>query len=93
MRARFDTLDDQQAAFQTAGLVVLELDEQIAFAAGQAFGRYRRSQADRAAILADFMIGGHAQVSGLALLTRDPRFYRRYFPSVPLITPLKDDHD
>ena len=27
------------------------------------------------------------------ILTRDARFYRAYFPDVPLITPSKDDND
>jgi hypothetical protein len=30
-------------------------------------------------------------VSNATILTRDPRFYRIYFPSVPLITPDKAD--
>jgi predicted nucleic acid-binding protein len=42
-------------------------------------------------VLADFFIGGHAQVAEATILTRDPRFYRTYFPSVPLITPDKAD--
>jgi hypothetical protein len=35
----------------------------------------------------DFYIGAHAAIQGLALLTRDPRRYRAYFPSVRLIAP------
>ena len=41
----------------------------------------------------DILIGGHAQHLGSAVLTRDPRFYRTYFATVPLITPPKDDND
>jgi predicted nucleic acid-binding protein len=33
----------------------------------------------------DFLIGAHAAVAGLTLLTRDARRYRRYFPKVRLI--------
>jgi len=64
-----------------------------AFLAGRAFEVHRRRKQPGAAksILADFFIGGHAQASGATILTRDPRFYRSYFPGVPLITPSKDE--
>jgi predicted nucleic acid-binding protein len=64
-----------------------------AFTAGMAFKAYRanRSQSDRKTILPDFLIGGHAQTLGATILTRDPRFYRAYFPTVPLIAPSKDE--
>ena len=70
-----------------------ELDRTAAFIAGSAFQHYRRRRPATAskAIVADFLIGGHAQALGATILTRDPRFYRTYFPGVPLITPLKDD--
>lgn len=69
------------------------LDAQAAYNAGQAFRSYRRTRpADTPkAIVADFLIGGQAQALGATILTRDPRFYRSYFPGVPLITPSKDD--
>jgi predicted nucleic acid-binding protein len=41
----------------------------------------------RTTLLADFFIGAHAEAAGLPILTRDPRRYRTYFPSVALITP------
>jgi hypothetical protein len=74
---------------------VLELSNEAAFAAGKAFDIYRakRRAGDDAkgGVLPDFFIGGHARVLGASILTRDPRFYRAYFPEVPLITPSKDE--
>ena len=61
--------------------------EGAAFEAGRAFLAYRSRRKEARQVLPDFFIGGHAQVLGASVLTRDPRFYRTYFPKVPLITP------
>lgn len=58
-----------------------------AFAAGAAFRKYRRSGGGRDRVLPDFLIGAHAVVRGYSILTRDPKGYRSYFPTVELITP------
>jgi len=58
------------------------------FLAGKAFVKYRDAGGTRAGVLADLFIGAHAQVDQLPLLTRDTRRYRRYFPTVNLISPL-----
>lgn len=57
------------------------------YAAGLAHRRYRRAGGERDRVLPDFLIGAHAAVTGRAILTRDPRRYRSYFPEVRLITP------
>lgn len=73
------------------GATVVDLDNEAAYVAGTAFSVYRRRRRagtdDARSIIADFLIGGQAQVLGATLITRDPRFYRTYFPTVPLITP------
>jgi predicted nucleic acid-binding protein len=58
-----------------------------AFLAGKAFLEYRRRGGARLSPLPDFFIGAHAAVAGLRLLTRDPRRFRAYFPTVELIAP------
>lgn len=58
-----------------------------AFLAGKAFMQYRDRGGSRRTPLPDFYIGAHAAVRGYRLLTRDPRHYRGYFPSLSLIAP------
>jgi predicted nucleic acid-binding protein len=57
------------------------------FLAGKTFHRYRASGGIRTGVLPDFYIGAHAEVAGMAILTRDPGRFRTYFPAVELITP------
>jgi hypothetical protein len=64
-----------------------DLPWDAAFRAGQAFAEYRRRGGVRTSPLPDFYIGAHAEVDGLALLTRDASRYRTYFPDVELIAP------
>ena len=86
---RFGSLDDFLAAMATLLVRVEALTPDAAFLAGITFQRYRAATGDGRprSILADFLIGGDAQYRGAAILTRDQRFYRRYFTNVPLITP------
>lgn len=65
----------------------LEIPQAALFRASQAFLEYRQSKGTRDSLLPDFLIGAHAEISAFSIVTRDPRRYRRYFPSVPLITP------
>lgn len=64
-----------------------EIPDEASFLAGKAYLRYKRAGGPRTSTLPDFFIGAHAAVTGLQLLTRDPKRYRRYFPSVSLISP------
>jgi predicted nucleic acid-binding protein len=64
-----------------------ELPWAAAFLAGQAYVKYRRRGGARRSPLPDFYVGAHAALAGLALLTRDARRYRAYFPTVRVIAP------
>jgi predicted nucleic acid-binding protein len=83
----FATVEELEQLLPSGEFERLELPYEAAFLAGKAFLSYRRRGGRRSAPLADFYIGAHAAVGGLRLLTRDPRRYRTYFPTVELIAP------
>lgn len=87
LSVRYETIDGVEAFNHTAGLELAPIPREALFLAGKAFARYRRAGGTRTGVLPDFFIGAHAAASGLALLTRDARRYRTYFPSVRLILP------
>ncbi len=69
------------------GLTYQEIPRQGLFRAAKAFGRYRARRGTKASPLPDFFIGGHAEASGIPLLTRDTKRMSTYFPGVRLICP------
>lgn len=85
--ARFARIEDLEDALPPGFYQRLALPWEAAFLAGQCFVKYRRRGGSRRSPMPDFYIGAHAAIGGLALLTRDPRRYRAYFPSVRLIAP------
>ena len=80
-------IEDVEAALPESFFTRLQVPEAAAFLAGQVFKLYRRRGGKRTGVLPDFFIGAHAAVAGMALLTRDPRRYRQYFPKLKLIAP------
>jgi predicted nucleic acid-binding protein len=87
LSARFASESLLREAIETIDLVVERLPQQSLFPAGQAFGRHRAAGGPRTSLIADFLIGAHAAVAGIPILTRDARRYRTYFPDVELIAP------
>lgn len=69
------------------GVEYEEIPRAALFLAARAHQSYRRQGGRRLGVLSDFFIGAHAAVLGAPLLTRDARRFRRYFPSVLLVTP------
>jgi len=82
--ARIEELDD---ALPPDAFTRLELPWEAGFLAGKALVRYRRAQGSRTSPLPDFYIGAHAAVDGMALLTRDAKRYRTYYPTLELVCP------
>ncbi len=85
--AFYRNVEDLDEALPPSFVRRLELPYSAGFLAGHAYLKYRRRGGVRRSPLPDFYIGAHAAVSGLALLTRDPKRYRTYFPTVRLIAP------
>ena len=56
------------------------------FLAGQTFQEYRRCGGTKSRMLADFLIGAHAVVANLGLVSRD-RGYQQYFNNLTIIDP------
>lgn len=83
----FATIERLERTLQGVGLKRLSLPWAAAWRVSEAFLAYRRRGGPRATPLPDFFIGAHAEVSGLTLLTRDPRRVRTYFEDVALIAP------
>jgi hypothetical protein len=84
---RFARIEELDEALPEAVFHRLPLPWAAAFLAGKCFLAYRRRGGAKRAPLPDFYIGAHAMVDGMALLTRDPKRYRTYFPKLRLIAP------
>lgn len=83
----FERLEHLDEALPPDLFTRLELPWEAGFLAGKAFLRYRRAYGTRTSPLPDFYIGAHAAIEGMALLTRDARRYRTYYPKLELICP------
>lgn len=85
----FESFELLNVALAAMLIGIEPLDAHSGYLAGEAFQKHRMQRgSDTPKLpLPDFLIGGHAQSLGAAILTRDARFYRSYFPTVPLITP------
>ena len=87
LAVRYGRIEDLDAFVSEAGLIQAPIPRAALFLAGKAFTHYRRAGGSRTGVLPDFMIGAHAAVQNLPILTRDTARYRTYFPTVELIIP------
>ena len=83
----FSTVEALDVALSEDRFVRGNLPWAAAFVAARAFRSYRKRGGARTSTLPDFLIGAHAAVLGVPLLTRDGTRYRTYFPTVELISP------
>ncbi len=85
----FLRIEEVDRVLATAGVSQSAIPRDALFLAGKVFQRYRRAGGPRTGVLPDFLIGAHAAVLGVPLLTRDPARFRRWFPGVVLVTPTR----
>ncbi|HET7663188.1 MAG TPA: type II toxin-antitoxin system VapC family toxin [Rhodanobacteraceae bacterium] len=83
----FERIEELDKALTLDAFTRLPLPWEAGFLAGKAFLRYRRAKGARTSPLPDFYIGAHAAIEGMALLTRDAKRYRTYYPKLELICP------
>jgi len=84
---RFDRIEDLDESLPPDYFIREPLPWEAAFLAARAFVKYRRRGGAQRHPLPDFYIGAHAAVAGYALLTRDARRYRTYFPKLRVLAP------
>jgi predicted nucleic acid-binding protein len=83
----FNQIEEVENAIAELDIKVLEIPREALFLAGKIFLNYRRNKGTKLSPLPDFLIGAHVLVSKFALITRDPKNYRTYFPQAKLIQP------
>jgi len=84
---RFDRMESLDLVLPQDYFSRVPMPWEAAFLAGKCFDRYRKRGGTKRSPLPDFFIGAHAAVTGMTLLTRDPKRYRTYFPKLKLISP------
>ncbi len=66
------------------------IDDRAALQAGSVWRAYRERGGRRERLVADFLIGAHADRQTDRLLTRDRGFYRRYFSTLAVVDPSQE---
>jgi len=84
----FKSVNDLEPGLASLYIEKENLPWEAAFLAGQAFLKYRKHhKGKKISPMPDFYIGAHAQVTQKAIITRDTKRYKTYFPKVTLICP------
>ena len=83
----FDTRRECDSFLESNEIRVQALTREAHFLASRAWRTYRQHGGGRTRILADFLVGAHAQKQATRLVSRDRGFYRKLFPSLNLHDP------
>ncbi len=85
--ADFQNLALAESAVDAFGLVWKGIPREALFLASRAHLQYRRQRGTRPMVLPDFLIGAHAAVERLPLLTRHRRRFETYFNGLEIVAP------
>lgn len=83
----FNKIEELEQALPNQILKRSQIPWEAAFLAGKIFLQYKKLGGNRSTPLPDFIIGAHAAVGNLILLTRDDKRFRYYFPKITMICP------
>ena len=81
----FAGIEELEQALSKAVVAMEPIPREALFLAGKAFVEYRKRHGTN--VLPDFLVGAHAAVAEVPILTRDVGRYSSYFPTVTLISP------
>jgi predicted nucleic acid-binding protein len=88
IRAHFPADELFEEALSTMGIRFEPLSPATVAAAGRLWRESRKAgKVFPVRVVADFLVGAHAQLQAEALLTRDLGFYRRHFQGLKVIDP------
>ena len=83
----FESQRECDAFLESVEIRVQALVRESHFLASRVWRTYRQQGGKRTRILADFLIGAHAQKQATRLLSRDRGFYRNLFPALKVYDP------
>jgi predicted nucleic acid-binding protein len=83
----FPSIAAVEHAVERFGLSWQEAPRAALFVAAQAHKAYRRRGGMRTMVLPDFLIGAHAAVTRVPILTRDRRRFDTYFNGLEIVAP------
>lgn len=84
---RFPSAGHLHDVMDRVGVAFSSLSVEAALGAGAAWSRYRQRGGSRSRVVADFLIGAHAQTQADRLVSRDRGFYRTYFTDLAVLDP------
>lgn len=87
MSASFATPVEATEALAELGVEISPIGPDAAQAAGGARAACRRRGGPHTRVVADFLIGAHAQLQADRILTRDIRFHRSYYEDLTVLNP------
>ena len=83
----FERQDECERFLADAQIRLQSLSREALFLSSRIWRQYRMKGGKRTRVLADFLVGAHAQMHATRLLSRDRGFYRSLFPPLQIVDP------